>query len=123
MSIVIVYLLYIWVALIHCVFVGATIYLFFGHFFIRQRRWVNVVVFLICLAFLEVYWIPIADILGLIIQTDDQELLDYFDIDPGENIVHLLRPKSMQWVIWMISGWIADSVGRFGYRKMLQNSK
>lgn len=105
MSIVIVYLLYIWVALIHCIFVGA------------------VGVFLICLAFLEVYWIPVAGTLGLIIHTSDQELLDYFDIDPEENIVPLLRPKSMQWVIWVISGWMADSVGRFGYKKMLQNSK
>lgn len=119
MSIVIVYLIYLWITVIHCVFTGATLYFFWGRRFLRRHKLVNSVIFGSCLAFLETYWIPLSGPLRLTVNTTDTLILEHFNIDRHTNIVHILRPHYFHALLWLLQGVFTEWICRKQYIKII----
>lgn len=122
MSIIIVYLIYLWITVIHCLFTGATLYFFAGKRLVRQSRLLNVIIFGTCLAFLETYWIPLSGPLHLTVSTADVFIQQHFGIDSNTNIINILRPHYFHVFLWLLQGVFTEWISRKQYMRIL-NSK
>lgn len=107
-SIATVYLAYLWVGLLHAVFVGVTLYAFWGKWLRKQHQIVPIAIMFSILAFFELYWIPMFSRLGISIFIKNEAVHQHFGIDENTNLVSTLRPSLISYVfglallIWLI---------------------
>lgn len=121
MNVAIVYGLYIWVTVIHCIFVGATLYFFFGKKLIKNHIFINTLIIAACLAFLEIYWIPLATPLKLSIFTNDIMIQSHFNLASNTNILEVLRPQWTNILLWIIQGIFTNWLFKYTFQKQVKN--
>lgn len=119
MSIIIVYLIYLWITVIHCIFTGATLYFFWGARMVRHHRLVNIAIFAVCLAFLETYWMPLSGPMQLTVSTTDTLIQRHFGIDRQTNIIGILRPRYFHVVLWLVQGVFTEWLCRRQYIRIV----
>lgn len=110
-NVIVVYLAYLWVGLIHALFVGVTLYAFWGAWLKRQNQLIPIVIIFAILAFFELYWIPMFQTLGIEIFIKDQAILQHFGIDENTDIVSTLRPNWISYIFWILSTWLSYRIG------------
>jgi hypothetical protein len=115
-----VYLGYLWVSVIHTIFAGATLYLFWGRKIISWKPIWPIAILTLFLAFLEVYWIPCIGAMQLGVFTQDPGIQSHFGIDGNTNIAEILRPGITQVFIWIATGVASNYLGRWGYNRILR---
>ncbi len=112
MSVALVYIGYLWVCIIHSVFSGITLYSLFGKKLIHKKKIFPIFFLAIFQGFLETYWIPIISQMGITITSNNQQILNFFDLTENTNIAAILRPSFMSIIIWLIQGMLANYIGR-----------
>jgi hypothetical protein len=121
--ITIIYIAYIWVGLLHALFVGVTLYTFMGAWLKRQFIGIPLAIIFFILAFFELYWIPIFQSLGVKIYTTDNNIHQFFNIDAQTNLVNILRPNFISFCFWIASTFLAYKVGNYIFIKNCQSSR
>ena len=108
-----VYIAYIWVGLLHALFVGVTLYTFFEKWLKKQHQIIPIVIIFMILAFFELYWIPMFSSLGIQIYVQDTTVQQHFGIDGTTNLVSVLRPTYISYCFWIGSTYLAYRIGNF----------
>jgi hypothetical protein len=119
-SITTVYLAYVWVGLLHALFVGVTLYSFFGKWLKMQYQIIPIAIIFVILAFFELYWIPMFNGLGISIFIKDAAVHQHFGIDEKTNLVQSLHPTYISYLFWIGSTYLGYKIGNFIFEK---NSK
>lgn len=116
-KIIIVYLAYLWVGLLHSCFAGITLYTIWGRKMKELPNFVPILILFVFLALLEVYWIPVFSTLGLSVHTSSSELHAHFNITAETNIVQTLRPNGLMIAMWFFQTFLAYRIGNYFYKK------
>lgn len=114
-----VYLAYVWVGLLHALFVGVTLYVFFGKWLKKQYFLIPCGIILIILAFFELYWIPVFNNLGIKIFIDNNNIHQHFGITAKNNLVQTIRPNWISYLFWLGSTALAYIIGNYIYDKKI----
>ena len=116
-KIIIVYLAYLWVGLLHSSFAGITLYTIWGQKMKQLPNFVPILILFTFLALLELYWIPIFSSLGLSVHTSSPELHTHFNITANTDIVKTLRPNIIMVAMWFFQTFLAYRIGNYFYKK------
>jgi hypothetical protein len=118
-------LMYVWIGFIHAVFTGVT-----GMALLAQRAQKWPAVFLILLliaiqAFLETYWIPVANYLGLQLVSSHAQVNNFFRVTENANLIQALHPgwiSPFLWAFWGITAWLTGRkiMSRFTFKPTQQ---
>jgi ABC-type uncharacterized transport system permease subunit len=119
-AVVAVYLAYLWVGLLHALFVGATAFFLWGHRLIRMRPWLTIVGMGFVLSFFELYWKPLFEGIGLSVEISNPALRDYFGVAEGTDMVKTLRIHPMNVTFIIIQALLAYWIGRSGYQRLMR---
>ena len=116
-KIVIVYLAYLWIGLLHSCFAGITLYSVWGRKITRLPKLVPIAILFIFLGLLEVYWIPIFSALDLGVFTDSPALHQHFNISEKTDIVQTLKPNVIMVSMWIFQTFLAYRIGNYIFKK------
>lgn len=112
-EIIIVYLAYLWIGLLHSCFAGISLYALWGKQLQQLPKIVPISILFIFLALLEIYWIPVFSTLGLSVKTSSTELHQHFNITANTDIVKTLKPNLTMAIMWFFQTFLAFKVGNF----------
>jgi hypothetical protein len=115
-SIITVYLAYIWVGLLHALFVGVTLYSFLGTWFKKKHQFIPIALIFMILAFFELYWIPMFNTLGVQIYIHDTAVQQHFGIDANTNLVAALHPTYISYFFWVVTTYLGYKIGNYSYK-------
>lgn len=115
-EIVLIYLIYAWIGLLHSFFVGSCLYTFLGNYLIKLNIFLQFLIPLLILAFLELYWKPIFETLGLEIKSTNLNLLSYFSLSKNQNIIPEIKTGFFFTIVWLIQAFIALLIGRWVFK-------
>jgi hypothetical protein len=121
-KVVIIYIAYLWVGLIHAIFVGITLYVFLGKWLEKQHQIVPVAIIFMVLVFFELYWIPLFQTLGIEIYVKNAVVHQHFGINEKTDIVNVLRPNWISYLFWIGSTFISYKVGNYIFEKNKQKA-
>jgi len=119
MKILVLYLVYVWVGLLHTFFVGTCLYAW-GHKWLagKAKVWAFIIAFLV-LAFFETYWIPVFNYFGLQVSSSDATVQHTFGISATENIVRNLSPRWWNMLFWIVQASLAVWI----YQRLLRKKE
>lgn len=121
-KVIIIYIAYLWVGLLHALFVGVTLYTFLGKWLKQQHQIVPITIIFIVLVFFELYWIPLFQTLGIAIYVKNAAVHQYFGIDENTNIVDVLRQNWISYLFWIGSTYIGYKIGNYIFEKNKQKA-
>lgn len=115
MEIIIIYVFYAWVIIIHACFIGISAYAIWGKKMIAMSAVKAMTILFVPLAFLEFYWIPTAKYLGLSLFTNNAKIHAFYGSDETVNI---LNSFSLMWyhpIVFLLGAYLAFKVGKWSY--------
>lgn len=120
MECALVYLVYIWVVLIHAFFIGICAFTLWGKRLISWSPLKVVACLSLPLIFLEFYWLPIVKYLGISLNTENDALMACFDLSSTDNLIDHVSVKWWHIISILMSAFFAMKIGRWAY---LRNKK
>ena len=118
-----VYVMYLWVSVIHSIFTGITSFALWGNKLSKWPAWITILLFFCFLGFLEIYWIPFFRYFGLTVYSSNEVLHSHYGFNGKTNIVDLLAPKVMNAIVWLLEALFAYYIGKRTYTKIISSVK
>ena len=120
MELFVLYLSYLFVGFIHSFFIGIGVYTVFGKLISKKSILIQYLVLLSLLIFLEVYWKPIFNYLGINVTIKNKTLINYLQIDPNTNIVSILNVNIYFILSWLVQAFVSLKIGHWSYKQKMR---
>lgn len=112
MIIVLVFAFYLFITMLHCSFVGISVYAIGGKKMLDRKLLVPFIVCTVLLATIETYWIPVVSACNVSMITDNNIINLFFNIQPGANLLELISPGWFSFIMWPLQGLLANFIGK-----------
>jgi len=119
MELLLLYIFYFWIVLIHAFFIGVSVFSIWGNRMLKKPVWKVSLLLAVPLVFLEFYWIPFVKYLDFKLTTDNLMLLELFNTNSQTNLVDLFSFNWMHIFVFPLGGYLAYRVGKWSYFRTL----
>jgi hypothetical protein len=117
-AVILVYLAYVWVGLLHAIFVGTCVFAWRKNKIKKSNLIYHAILIFCILFFFETYWIKIFHYFQINITTNNSTLHNYFSISKNSNIANSLSPSFITVFSCFVQTCIALFIGKKLHKKL-----
>ena len=111
MKILFLYIIYLWVLMIHAFFIGISAFAIWPQKLRAMKPLIAIFLLLLPLLFFELYWIPVFKYFGLEVFFSDETILEHFQMNEKDNLIEHVRFVWYHPILLLLAAFLSYRIG------------